>query len=163
MIYKFRNFMKILKIYDPPTHGILTPYPWYIEPLSMVFCPPYPWYFDPPTHGILTPLPMVYQTLSYGRNEGGQFTMRGFKIQWRKSDPRVNISYENWPWGSKYHMTLVIRYNLVWGSLHLINREVVCEKHKLFQSRLCKYNLLKKFKYSLQFNFLQQNLMIPRL
>jgi hypothetical protein len=81
MIYKVRIFMKILKIYDPPTHGILTPYPWYIEPLSMVFCPPYPWYFDPPTHGILTPLPMVYQTLSYGRNEGGQFTMRGFKIQ----------------------------------------------------------------------------------
>ena len=39
----------------------------------MVYRPPYPWYIDPPTHGILTPcpwnidpLPMVYQTLSYG-------------------------------------------------------------------------------------------------
>ena len=36
----------------PPINGILTCYPWYIDPL-------YPWYFDPPTHGILTPLSMV--------------------------------------------------------------------------------------------------------
>ena len=39
----------------------------------------------------------------------------------------------------------VIRYNLVWVSLRLINREVVYEKRKLTQTRLCKYN----FKYSL--------------
>jgi hypothetical protein len=53
---------------DPPTHGILTPlpmvywptYPWYFDPLPMVYWPPYPWYFDPPIHGILTPLPMVF-------------------------------------------------------------------------------------------------------
>ena len=35
----------------------------------------------------------------------------------------------------------VMQYNLVWGSLRLI---VVYEKRKLFQTRLCKYNLLKK-------------------
>jgi hypothetical protein len=41
------------------------PYPWYIEP--MVFRSSYPWYFDShthgiltPFHGILTPLPMVF-------------------------------------------------------------------------------------------------------
>jgi len=43
----------------------------------------------------------------------------------------------------------IIRYYLVWGSLHLINREAVYEKHELFQTRLYKYNLLKNFKYSL--------------
>ena len=66
---------------ETPAHGILTPYPWYIEPaipgisspLFMVFrLPPPPclWYFDPPppmvyrtpTHGILSLLSMVYQT-----------------------------------------------------------------------------------------------------
>jgi hypothetical protein len=48
----------------------------YFDPPTMVYRPPYPWYFDPPAHGILTPLPMVYQTLlwyyellSFGRNE----------------------------------------------------------------------------------------------
>jgi hypothetical protein len=65
-------------IFWPPIHGILTPYPWYIElstngilstlsivfwtpypwfmtPLSMVFWPPYPWYIEPSTNYILTP------------------------------------------------------------------------------------------------------------
>ena len=44
----------------PPIHGILTPYPWYIDPLpmvfyalSMVYQPSYLWYIDP--------LPMVYR------------------------------------------------------------------------------------------------------
>ena len=46
----------------PPTHGIFTPYPWYIEHLSMVFWPHYPWYLDTPTNGILTPLPIGYRT-----------------------------------------------------------------------------------------------------
>jgi hypothetical protein len=32
-------------IYRPPIHGILTPYPWYFDPLPMVHRPPYPWYF----------------------------------------------------------------------------------------------------------------------
>jgi len=43
----------------------------------------------------------------------------------------------------------VIRYNLLWCSLRLLNRKAVYEKRKLFQTRLCKYNLFKNFKYSL--------------
>ena len=35
----------------------------------------------------------------------------------------------------------IIRYNLVWVSLHLINREAVYEKYKLTETRLYKYNL----------------------
>jgi hypothetical protein len=72
------------------------PYPWYIEPLPMVFWPPtyvisnplpmvfwslYPWYFEPhihgiskllsmvfwtPTHGISNPLSMSYRILTHG-------------------------------------------------------------------------------------------------
>ena len=74
-------------LYRPPNHGILTPYPWYIDPtthgilnpLPMVYrtpphgisTPPYPWYFDPP----------VYLSI---RNEGGQNTMGvQFTIQGR--------------------------------------------------------------------------------
>ena len=33
-------------------HGISTPYPWYIEPLTHGILTTYPWYIDPPTHGI---------------------------------------------------------------------------------------------------------------
>ena len=50
----------------------------------------------------------------------------------------------------------VIRYNLVWGSLHLINGEAVYEKRINCTKavyRLYKYNLLKNFKYSLQVKF----------
>jgi len=43
----------------------------------------------------------------------------------------------------------VIRYNLVWVCLRLINREAVYEKRKMTQTRLCKYNLFNNFKYSL--------------
>ena len=43
----------------------------------------------------------------------------------------------------------VIRYNLVWVSLRLINREALYEKRKLTQTRLYKYNLFNNFKYSL--------------
>jgi len=42
-----------------------------------------------------------------------------------------------------------MRYNLVWGSLRLINREAIYEKRNLFQTRLYKYNLFKNRKYSL--------------
>jgi hypothetical protein len=49
----------------------------------------------------------------------------------------------------KEYLKFLNRYNLVWGSLRLINREAVYEKRKLFPTRLCKYNLFKKFKYSL--------------
>ena len=118
---------------EPPTHGISKPYPWYFDPLSMVCWPPYPWYFDPSSHGILTPylwyfdLPFpwyidppthgvskpllwYYEPLTFGRNDGGKFTMRGFKIQWRKIDPRVTISYENWSRG-QYTMEVKIPYD----------------------------------------------------
>ena len=36
-----------------------------------------------------------------------------------------------------------------WCSLRLINRETIYEKRTLFQTRFCKYNLFKNFKYSL--------------
>jgi hypothetical protein len=66
---------------DPPTRGVLTlPTDGIFNPLPMVFSTTYPWYFDPPTHGILTPLPMVFRIPSFGKNEGIQFTMMGFKI-----------------------------------------------------------------------------------
>ena len=45
----------------------------------------------------------------------------------------------------------VIRYNLVWCSLRLIKREAVYEKHKLYQTRLYKYNLFKNIPYNLIF------------
>ena len=87
--------------------------------LSMVYWTPYPWYIEPPSHGILNPLPIVYRT-PYPwyikppihlliRNEGaqntmgvqftiqgggGQFSIRGFNIPWKKINP-----------GSIYHMT----------------------------------------------------------
>jgi hypothetical protein len=60
---------------------VLISYPWYFDPLIHGILTPYPWYFDPPTHGISNPLLWYYEPLSLGRNEGGQFTMRGFKIQ----------------------------------------------------------------------------------
>jgi hypothetical protein len=68
ILWKFCNFLK--------SWNFITPLPiiiniYWTPSLPMVFWPPYPWYIDPPTHGILTPLPMVYQTLSFGRNEGG--------------------------------------------------------------------------------------------
>ena len=43
----------------------------------------------------------------------------------------------------------VIQSNQVSGRLRLINREAICEKWKLFQTMLYKYNLLKNLKYSL--------------
>ena len=60
--------------FDLSSHGILTSYPWYFDPL-------FPWYIDPPTHGASKPLLWYYEPLSFGRNDGGKFTMRGFKIQ----------------------------------------------------------------------------------
>ena len=83
---------------NPHIHGILTPYPWYFDPLSMVYWPPYPWYIDR--------LHIVYQTLSFGRNEEGQFTMRGFKIQWRKIDPGVKTPYDT---------VILYRGKFLWG------------------------------------------------
>ena len=86
---------------EPLTNGILkspikgisnrlpiecqTPYPWYIEPPLMVFCSP--------NNRISNPLSMVYRTSSLGRNEVVQFTLMGFKIQWRKCAPGVKTPY----------------------------------------------------------------------
>jgi hypothetical protein len=62
--------------YRPPIHGILTPYPWYEDPLThgvlthllMVFWSPLPMLYWPPINGILNPypwytthLPMVFR------------------------------------------------------------------------------------------------------
>jgi hypothetical protein len=43
-----------------PTHGILTPYLWYKDPLTHGILTPYQWYMEPPTHGISILLPMVF-------------------------------------------------------------------------------------------------------
>ena len=47
----------------------------------------------------------------------------------------------------------VIRYNLVWVSLRLINREAVYEKRKLTQTRLCKYKPVQQFQIFLDYNY----------
>ena len=86
-------------------------YPWYFDPLIHGILTPYPWYFDPPTHGISNPLLWYYEPLSLGRNEGGQFTMRGFKIQWQKIDPEVKIL----TLGSIYHMKIDPGVKISWG------------------------------------------------
>ena len=40
-----------------PTHGILTHYPWYIDPLPMVYWMPCSWYIKPPAYGKRNPMP----------------------------------------------------------------------------------------------------------
>ena len=68
------NIDPLPMVYRTPTHGILTPYQWYIDlhthgismPLPMVYRPPYPSYIDSLNHGISTPLPMVYQPPNHG-------------------------------------------------------------------------------------------------
>jgi hypothetical protein len=54
------------------------------------------------------------------------------------------VIVDNLGWNCDATYNLVIRYNLVWDRLQLINREAVYEKRKLL------------------ILFLQQNLMIPR-
>jgi hypothetical protein len=44
-----------------------------------------------------------------------------------------------------------MQYNLVWGSLSLINREVVYEKRKLFQTRLITCSTISNIPYNLIF------------
>ena len=83
----------------------------------MVYWSTYPWYFDPPTHGITNPLLRYYEPLSFGRNEGGQFAMRGFKIQWWKIDPGWKYHMVFWPRG-QYTMGVKIPYDTrVWCGL----------------------------------------------
>jgi hypothetical protein len=104
-------------VFDPlpmvfwcPTHGILTPYLWYIAPppLSMVFWPTYPWYIDPLSMVIWPPYPWYFDPSAYLliRNEGvkipwgSMFHTGGSIYHGWKLTPRVTL-----PWGSKYHMT----------------------------------------------------------
>ena len=82
------------------------PYPWYIDP-------PNSWYFDPPSHGISTPLPMVYQTLSYGRNEGE------FNLPWVGS--KYDKKLTPYPWyidppnhGISIPLTMIYRPPYPW-------------------------------------------------
>jgi hypothetical protein len=57
-------------VYQSPTHGILTSFPWYIKPITHGILNPYTWYIEPHTHGISKPptneilntLPIVYGT-----------------------------------------------------------------------------------------------------
>jgi hypothetical protein len=117
-------------VFWSPIHGISNPLSMVFWPLSMVYRNPYPWYFDPPKHGISNPLSMVYWTpypwyiepsihgisniepfthyimnpllWYFGRNEGVQFTMMGFKIQWSST----HISTQAFcPWVSQVDMT----------------------------------------------------------
>jgi hypothetical protein len=64
-------------IFEPHTHGISTHYPWYFEPLPMVFWPP------------------AYLLI---RNEGGQSTMGvQFIIQGGQYTMGVKIPYDTGP------------------------------------------------------------------
>ncbi len=36
-----------------------------------------------------------------------------------------------------------IRYKLAWGNLRVLISDTVYENRKMFQTRLCKYNMLK--------------------
>jgi hypothetical protein len=91
-------------VFDPlpmvfwrPTHGILTPYlwyiappplsmvfwptyPWYIDPLSMVIWPPSQWYIEPPIHGILTPLPISWLEMRGSKFHTGGSIYHGWKL-----------------------------------------------------------------------------------
>ena len=112
--YYSRRLKRLSKQVNPLPMVYRPPYPWYIDTLrhpTHGISTPYSWYIDPPAHGISTPLPMVYQSLSYGimnssllvEMRGVQFTMRGFKIQWQKIDPGIKIPYGKLNPGSIYH------------------------------------------------------------
>ena len=46
-----------------PTHGILNPYPWHVDPLTLIYWSPYIWYCDPPLYGISTTYPWYFDAL----------------------------------------------------------------------------------------------------
>ena len=53
--------------FDVPIHGISAPYPTFLNPIAMVYRPPYLWYFDaPPTHGSLTPYSWYFDPRTEG-------------------------------------------------------------------------------------------------
>ena len=76
--------------------------------------------------------------------------MMSTRLKGRQLVARVIPSLENVSYLKNFEIfEQVIRYNLVWVSLPLINREAVYEKRKLTQTSLCKYNLFNNFQYSL--------------
>ena len=119
------------------THGILTPYPWYIDPpthgiltplsmvyrplthgistpLSMVFWPPYPWNIDPPTHGISNPYTWVFDLSAYllirnggKKKHGGSIYHTGGSVFNKGVQYTMN---KNWP-RSQFTMGFKIPYD----------------------------------------------------
>ena len=76
--------------------------PWYIDPIPMVFWPPYPWYIDTPTHGIstpthgiLTPYPWYKYPLTHGILTPYQWYMEPLPMAYRHSYPWYIDPY---PW-----------------------------------------------------------------
>ena len=77
---------------EPHTHGISTPYPWYLAPPTIDILTPLPMVFWPPIHGILIPLPMEYRPPIHGILTPypwyvdplpiSWLEMRGVKIPW---------------------------------------------------------------------------------
>ena len=59
---------------EPPIHGIFNylpmvcwpPFPWYFDTISMTIWTPYPWYVELSTHGILTHQPITYRSHIHG-------------------------------------------------------------------------------------------------
>jgi hypothetical protein len=97
-----------------------------------------------------------YLNLSLANEYVGDVTILTQVIEYNqnflKADQPIRLQYSNQIKLFKEYLKnfeQVIRYSLVWGSLHFINREAVYEKRKLFQARLCKYNLFKNLKYAL--------------
>ena len=117
----------LLKVFWPPTYGILTllsmvlwpPYPWNIEPLTMVFWTPahaisntLSMVFWPPTHGISNPLlwycePLLVEMRGVNLLWGGSKYNVEKSTLWSKYHMKIHPSI-NIPWGSKYHMIPVI-------------------------------------------------------
>ena len=87
---------------EPPTHGILTPFPWYFDPRtygilnplpigisnpqSMVYRTPNPWYIEPPAY-LLIRNERVQNTIEVHLPYRGQFSIRGINIPWVNIDP----------------------------------------------------------------------------
>jgi hypothetical protein len=69
----------------------------YRPPLSMVYWPPYPWYFDPPPNGISNPLSMVFSWLEMrgSKYHGDSIFHTGGSI-FNKGGGQYTMD-ENWP------------------------------------------------------------------
>jgi hypothetical protein len=70
------------------------------------------------------------------------FNMKNRRNGDRSDNPHTHVHKHSMIYmNKKEFVEQVIRYNLLWVRLRLIKREVVDEKRKLTQTRLCKYNL----------------------